>query len=345
MSFQSINYMSMQFLYNLDATLKEDHNSALKELVRDSKYVLLVSPFVAKDINDLNLDFSCLAKMDFVTNLPSDIKLAKEKVGFLLSLFRLARDKSFALRILEDENLHAKVYAAERDGGYKVIVTSANMTHRGLRCNDEMGVIFSTDLSEGKKIIQHFCKKKREITESYLLECQKRLAECQMPALHDKPFHYPPHNENGGIEYWLKPCGSADNMVPDTRIFDEEVDMTFATRPAGILPGDIIICYAAGRQDVLSVLVAKSPYIDDPTKGHFHYVIKCGNLTPKYGKEWSRHHITIYSVKQSFINNFRDSFITPSGRNDYMRLTRADKMKVTETFARYVLSLLEAAQE
>ncbi len=335
----------MQFLYNLDTTQKGNHNSALNELVCGSKYVLLVSPFVAKDINDLGLNFSGLAEMVFVTNLPSDIKLAKEKVDFLLSLSQLARDKSFALRILEDENLHAKVYVAERDGGYKVIVTSANMTHRGLRCNDEMGVIFSTDLSEGKKIIQHFCKKRREITESYLLECQKRLMKCQTPSLHAKPFHYPPHNENGGIEYWLKPCGFADKVVPDTELYLDKVPMTFATRPSGIRPGDIIICYAAGRKDLLSVLVAKGDIVDDPTKGHLRYCIECYNLTPQYGRDWSRHHITLDYVKQSFIKNYVGSFITPSGRNDYKRLTLADKMKVTETFARYVLSLLEAAQE
>ncbi len=335
----------MLFLYNLAPKLKEDHNSALNDLVRGAKYVLLVSPFVARNINDLKLDFSGLKTMDFVTNLPSDVKLAKEKIEFLLSLFQLSRKESFMLRIFEDEHLHAKVYVGERKGGYKIIVTSANMTQRGLMSNDEMGVVFSTDLDKGKQIIQHFCKKKRIVTEPYLIECQKRLVKCQIPEAKTKPFHYPAHDESGGITYWLKPCGFADNMVPDTQIFGEEVDMTFATRPSGINPGDIIICYAAGRQDILSVLVSKSGVDDNPAQGHFRYTIRCCNLTPKFGKEWSRHHITLYSIKQSFIKDYAGSFITPSGRNDYKRLTQADKMKVTETYARYVLSELEAAQD
>lgn len=140
---------------------------------------------------------------------------------------------------------------------------------------------------------------------------------------------------------WLKPIGTKENPIKNNVLHDSQFgEITFAVRPSGIKIGDIIICYAAHRKYIIAVYKAVSEYFSNNTNAFYPYSVRGENLFPYYGANWSRLHITIDTIKSEIISE-KEFTITPKGANNYLPLTKADKMKVTQEYARLVMGKIE----
>ena len=146
---------------------------------------------------------------------------------------------------------------------------------------------------------------------------------------------------NSSSNYWLKPIGVSDDIIPWDRKFDEiDTDLHFSkVRPSGVKKGDILISYAVGHKNILSIYKVKSDIKYTGKKNdRWPYYVVGENLTPFYGSEWNNHGITITNQKKEVLKNGKIN-ITPSGKNSYGSLMRgADKLRITPEFGQFLIN-------
>jgi hypothetical protein len=188
------------------------------------------------------------------------------------------------------------------------------------------------------------------ITEEMVADFEKRVSLIPKPAKSPKydldlignlKLKENPLNIPSNINYWLKPIGVSDDIISHDRLFDEiDSDLHFSDKnPRGVKQGDILIAYAVGHKNILSIYRVNSEVKNtrDP-KDRWPYYVTCENLTPYYGKDWSNHDITISNQKQAALK-YGITNLTPSGKNSYGSLMRgADKLKITKEFADFIIN-------
>ena len=107
-------------------------------------------------------------------------------------------------------------------------------------------------------------------------------------------------------------------------------------------PGHIIIAYAVGHGNILSVYRVISNWKATGVIGsRWPYFVIGENLTPYYGDKWNKQSLTIGNQKDEVLK--KGAFnITPSGKNSYGSLMQgADKLRITANFATYIIDKIE----
>ena len=331
-------------------------NNHLERITRSFKNafeVLIVSPFISSSIDFFPFEeLRNLRRLTIVTTLkPGDLD-QYSKVPFFKSLFDHCNTKGIELSILIENSLHGKVYVSTySDREMEAIITSANFTNNGLRLNNEWGTVITdiaqieelkngilskvimkpleeSDVNKFLEIISNNPKGESNITPSKL-DLAKGLKLRNNPFLVRKK-----------INYWLKPIGVSDDLISWERIFDEvDSDLHFSKlKPKGVKEGDILICYAVGHLNILSIYKVKSEvkYTGNENDRWPYYVIG-ENLTPYYGQNWNSQGITITNQKNEVIDKGEFN-VTPSGKNSYGSLMRgADKLRLTTEFGQYLI--------
>ena len=109
-------------------------------------------------------------------------------------------------------------------------------------------------------------------------------------------------------------------------------------KPVGVKIDDILISYAVGHKNILSIYRVNSEVKSTGIENdRWPYYVVGENLTPFYGQEWSNYGIGISNLKTEVLNNNLFD-ITPSGKNSYGSLMRgADKLRVTPEFGQYII--------
>lgn len=112
------------------------------------------------------------------------------------------------------------------------------------------------------------------------------------------------------------------------------------TRPSGVKKNDILICYAVGHSNILSIYKVKSEIKSTGIENdRWPYYVVGENLTPYYGQNWNKQDITITNQKNE-VKKLGKFLVTPSGaENTYGSLMRgADKLRLTPEFGEYLVN-------
>ncbi|MFP9114763.1 restriction endonuclease PLD domain-containing protein [Flavobacterium sp. RHBU_3] len=341
----------MEVLSNLT---KENHLHHLHVIFEEALEITVISPFITDDPNLFRFErLPHLRKLTFVTTLKAFDKDQYSKVRYFKYLYQRLNALGITFSVLIENSLHGKIFVAEYDNQQaRAIITSANFTHNGLRLNNEWGILVTDSQVAGrvkKGVLDKVLYK--ELDESVIDACLKQIAGHPIPKpggntisldltflLEEKGNYY---GIGSKATYWLKPIGVSGNPISKDRAFDTlEEPLHFSKlKPKGVKVGDILICYAVGHQNILSVYRVKSGILNtgDPNDRWPNYVIG-ENLTPFYGGLWIQYNIKATNQRAEVLNKGLFN-ITPSGKNSYGSLNRgADKLRITTEFGEYLLS-------
>lgn len=341
--------MKTEIINNLT---RENHFKRIVANFSESDEIVIISPFISTDKNFFPFkDLTKLKKLTLVTTLKPKSLDQYNKIPFFKNLYTFCNKSGVTLEILIENSLHGKIYISKNKGQYKeAIITSANFTNNGLRLNNEWGTII-TESAQIELLESSILSKVvlSPLTESQINRFIKILEKNPLPkesnpigvdltgSLSIKPN---PLNVDNNINYWLKPIGVSGDIISADQIFDEiDYDLHFSKlRPKGVKINDILIAYAVGRKNILSIYRVKSEVKTTGLKNdRWPFYVIGENLTPFYGQEWSKYNIGISNQKDEVLNNNLFD-ITPSGKNSYGSLMRgADKLKITPKFGQYII--------
>ncbi|BFM45078.1 hypothetical protein CFS9_37190 [Flavobacterium sp. CFS9] len=255
--------------------------------------------------------------------------------------------------IFIDNFFHGKIFIGEyADNSASAIITSANFTDSGLRINNEWGILIK-DAIEIDKIKNGIIDKIKFkcFNEHKIDECLAKIMETPIPVIEKNPIKlnlsllFEERENYLGIKtnatFWLKPIGVSNDLIPLSAKFDEvDSNLHFSKlKPNGVKEGDVLICYAVGHLNILSIYRVNSELRNTGNENDRwpHYFVG-ENLTPNYGREWASQNVTVTNQKNYFLENNLLN-ITPSGINSFGSLMRgADKLKLTNEFGNYLLN-------
>jgi len=331
---------------------RKNHFERIKESFKLADEIVIISPFISKKAAFFPFgELERLKEITIITTLKGNDIDQYNKVPFFKELYEFAESKDIKLKILVDNSLHGKIYISKLNGKcLEALITSANFTNNGLRVNNEWGTIIKEE-KEIKKIEHKLIEKiihkplTKKIVDDFWeqikgnpLDSQARKINLDLSSkfeLKDNPFKL-----ESKINYWLKPIGTNEENIPRSLVFDEvDLDLHFSKqRPSGIKVNDILIAYAVGHANILSIYRVKSEIKTDANNDRWpHYVIG-ENLTPYYGQNWSTQNITISNQKETVLKK-KLFDVTPSGKNSYGSLMRgADKLNITKEFGEYLIN-------
>ena len=333
---------------------RDNHFSELKNNFENAVEIIIVSPFISSNTSFFPFEnFKNLTKLTIVTTLkPKDID-QYSKIPFFKNLYNKLRSKKTEIIILIENSLHGKIYISKYpNGSSKAIITSANFTNNGLRLNNEWGTLIENN-EEIKKIengiiskvilspldenqIDDFLKI-IDITPLHQSQNDKiELNLSQKISIKENPLQI-----ESNVTFWLKPIGVTNDIIPLNQVFDEvDSDLHFSKlKPKGVKENDVLIAYAVGHLNILSIYRVKSE-IKNTTidNDRWPYYVIGENLTPFYGQNWRNQNLTITNQKNEVLS--RGLFnITPSGKNSFGSLMRgADKLRLTNEFGEYLVN-------
>ncbi|MEJ2901671.1 restriction endonuclease PLD domain-containing protein [Pedobacter panaciterrae] len=341
-------------MYTINNRTPDNHLARVKESFLKADQALIVSPFLSADMSFFSFDeLVHLRKLTLVTRLKPYTLDQYDKVDFLLDLFAFGSKHDIEIEVMIDNFLHGKVYVGIKDGLFQeAIITSANFNHHGLVINNEWGVSLE-DEAEIALMVKEIYRNVflEQLDEMKLLEFTKLLGQNPRPkrpkemglnlvkhlAVLPNPLHIA-----GKTTYWLKPIGVTGNPVRWGESFGQkEYPMHFHENPAGVRIGHIIIAYAVGHNNILSVYEVTSQTMNTGiANDRWPFYVMGKNLTPHYGHEWYQHNFTNRDQRNEAITLGKFS-VTPSGKDSYGRLNHGgDKLRITPEFANYVIDKL-----
>lgn len=340
--------MNIEIINNLT---RNNHFERLVSNFKKSDKILIISPFISIDKNFFPFTkFKKLKEITLVTTLKPKSIDQYNKVPIFKNLYDYCSKNEIKLNILIENSLHGKIYISKNKNKFiEAIITSANFTNNGLRLNNEWGTI----LSEPKKVeeLEENILSRvflEPLTEKKVNTFLKILKKNPLPKnnnpidvdlIKKHPIKNNPFKVNSKINYWLKPIGIYGNAISFDRIFDIiDEDLHFSVKPAGIKINDIIITYAVGHKNILSIYRVKSEVKQTGIeRDRWPYFVVGENLTPFYGREWANYGIGISNEKTEVLEKGLFN-ITPSGKNSYGSLMRgADKLRITPEFGQYLI--------
>lgn len=343
--------MTQEIIHNLT---RKNHFWRLLKSFDQATEIVIVSPFLSPTLDFFPFKkLTHLRQLTLVTTLKPKESDQFSKIPFFKNLFDLCNHQNIELSILIENSLHGKVYISKQNNiSLEAIITSANFTNNGLRLNNEWGtVITSPDqiskLEDGilSKVIfkplteldiNNFTKIISESTKDESETSSTKLNLAKDIELKENPFSIGKKQN-----YWLKPIGVSDDNIPWDRVFDEvDSDLHFSKiKPTGVKKGDIIITYAVGHLNVLSIYKVTSKVHETEIKNdRWPYYVVGENLTPHYGQNWNSQGITITDLRKDVIKKGVFN-VTPSGKNSFGSLMQgADKLRLTPEFGQFLIS-------
>ena len=231
--------------------------------------------------------------------------------------------------------LHAKIYIIDNS----VFITSANLTRTAFSKRYEICEYFKiTDEHDILKVfvewwnISEKVDSKWQPTKSNIAKQSDNDAGNTNGLKH--LWNLPKIEIENNVTFWLKPFGDSKNPISKTEKIDKkERELNFAKRPRSLKIGDIVICYAVGHQNILSIFKVKSDF-KDYGSGRWRYYVIGENLTPNYGKEWFKHGIRFTDEWNSILSQ---KLFNLNKSNSYGCLMQGScKLEITAEFGKYL---------
>lgn len=385
----------MQLISNTDSSNPEDltkntaeqfignHLKMIRQFLASSDQVLIASPFLYRDFGPLfkDLTLSGLKDLTLVTTCRpwKDDQLVKPYSirSFVDSLRSCSSIRWPVIHI--DQKLHGKVYLFKKNGKYTDgIVTSANLTGKGLDGNHEWGVLINdpeilTRLEaqiiagvdyvsireDGLKMlcdtVDIFNRANKQTTKPPEIDIDIGLDNILN--------HYCTPSEGNhnivlrkGAQYFIKVSGVTGRpILPiDRRPFDQpHAELSFAKQPKNLRLGDCLLEVAVGEMCFLSYYACASAVRErtdqerrqDADCARWPFYIYANNLSLAYGKIWFDQPLYYDQVISDFKTAFPNIDITPSGKEDFKGAIQLGHsyIRVTDEFGKFVRERLDKA--
>lgn len=147
--------------------------------------------------------------------------------------------------------------------------------------------------------------------------------------------------DNQKRTYWIKPIGIPGDE-PDLRAVYTQPQQTveFSSKPDSIRLGDILIVYRIGVSKVIFLgecitearPVTPQEISRQPWKSRWPWTVELRNISPSYGKVWSRMNLKPFSLAEDY------SLLNPEDKLNLGSLQfGSDKLAVSTGFGEYVL--------
>jgi HKD family nuclease len=356
----------------LVSNISECHLEKLEQLIGSAKsHVILVSPYLASDLKSLlaKFDFSKTSDVWLVTTLkpndPEQLTKPKQLLDFLEYFESEYPKVKVALHI--DNSLHGKIYMIDPKANGRMIVTSANLTLRGMTKNHEWG-IDTGDIAEVRTCFDEIYGSV-EYEDVSLIQIRHAVRQAEVykkqepdwtkpaPQIHTdilNSVYSVPTLKVDEARYFLKPIGSSENPIElvEQRNFSEvNVKLSFAKRPNSVRRGDILITTAIGAGCILSYYQAigsldqetAEKMIQDPHAARWKWFFEGRNLSPSFGSRWWEINLGRKDVLADFLRENPNSQITYNKGANNLESIRygADKIQLSEQFGKYLTDRID----
>ncbi len=337
--------------YRIIENTKGKHLQEIKDILKASDEIVIVSPFITEEaIIALEEAMESVKSITVVTTMKQQDYDQLNKIPVLHKLFSIAETNAVNLFVKIDNKLHGKIYAGKKDGVYTgAIITSANLTSNGMEYNHEWGINISDS-----KVIEGICDQilsetEKTIYKDDLLDMEAwvkahPVTKAPRPKLQKNllDFVQPKIIMSKGITYWLKPYGTKNQYVPAYMKFDqEEIDITLAKGVGSIKKGDVLLVYAVGSRQIISIFEAtgkcgiKTVFVNKRDK-RWPYYVTCKNLTPKFGAQWSDANVTLDTLISSYLRLYPTKDIRPGSQNLAVMQWGRDRLRLDKDFGYFV---------
>ena len=345
--------------------INSNHNHCIQKMLNSADQMILVSPFLYEDFDEFILDIANIGvkSITLITTLKDNTLDLFKKANSLYSFCRCCIQNGIRYEVRIDNKLHGKIYAAIKDGiPIKGIITSANFTNSGLSQNHEWGIeiddshmikgiiddlmkVSTLPLSykEIEAIIKTIDDYVKENPPAKEAKPELKISKYINDKLKTESFKVITENESSlDVRYFLKPIGSTDQLFDETRKLSDTIqEMYFSKRkPNSVRPGDILICYGVGTTKLMGYFrVISEPVLLPDKNTRWPWVVNAENLCSKYSSDWSLLNNTLSSVQASFGSDKELTFV--GGKSLGALNFGADKIRLNEEFAHYIINLIK----
>lgn len=351
----------------------ENHLSELKRLIcKDTRKLVIVSPFLATDIKKLLREFSLeeVELIELITTFKPKDPEQLTKPFVLKDLFEYVYENlpKTKLKVHVDNDLHGKIYIIMKEELHEMIVSSANFTLNGLSNNHEWG-LETDDLSIIKNVLTEVFDaiEYQDITYSQIKKACDHAAQYnrENPDWRAKPdifsdildvVYSVEDNTNTDPQYFLKPVGVTEFpiLLEDKREFtDLHENLHFSKKkPKGVRKGDVLITVAVTAGSLLSYYkvtgglqeVTQAEISKEHWKKRWPWYMEGRNLSIKFGGEWWIHNIQRKDALNEFLENHPGVPVTYAGGFNLGTLNYGnDKVQITKEFGDFLISKIESA--
>lgn len=338
----------MKILSNISNT---NHNSVFFSLCENADEIVMASPFCYPNFVEFANSIKAagtVGKIVFITTAKND-----EIVGKIDSLLSFRKEMErigveWELRV--DDGLHGKIYIFKNGGQpFAGIITSANLTHRGMEKNHEWGVQIDdvqllTDLET--QIIAYA----PDALSALQLEDIKDRVKMAYPMGVQKPqpavvviddivrgYQVPK-----GTRIFIKPIGVSGEPSP-TGDLSEQTDLYFSKRyPRAVRVGDILIAYAVGNRHIIGAYkVTSLPIWNDNGIPRWPWYVKSECLTPHLANHtWERVCPVVTQIAKGYVKEFGKPITHTGGKTLGALNFGSDKIQLHNDYGLYLLSKL-----
>ncbi len=342
--------MSMNLIFN-DG--EGNHKKLFKIFGYKADEVVIISPFLNKNISDFLKDFPSMASLEIYTNLDG-YGLAGSILEALEDAVQFCNEKGVKLHVWHNNQLHGKAYLLYRAGAETgFVISSANYTENGLVNNHEFGVfIDNADLQK------HMKDRIDEINFSELSEEQihilsEKAAEFlgKNPVGTERPKFKagtymnvkPSTKTQSKCRYFLKPLGTVEKPVYEGYTILGDKELGLSKKNGNISKGDIFICHGVGPSKILgySRVVKDKPIYRENFPGDkwkWKYSTEC--ISDEYSSHWWDYELKTFSLIKEF-NDIKDEGVhaTAAGTDTIGRINFGGQiLEISKEFAEFIIS-------
>jgi len=337
-----------------------NHFSKIKEFAVCSDELLIVSPFLFNDFEEIleEIITTKTRMLTLVTTMKANVQDLVNKSASFISFVECLERKNVEWSIHINNRLHGKIYIFKNNGEFlNCIITSANFTNNGMIYNHEWGTVLTDkqEIIDIYKQIQSSIQfknlnidqiiglmleadkyneeiiKQNEVKNKYNDNIRKILKE-KAKMVFDKE-----------VKYFIKPVGSSDDKVWEGD-FTTETEMYFSRRrPNSVNIDDILIAYAVGPTSIISIFqVTSEPINTGNANDRWPWYVEVENITPNYGSKWNHIDLKINDLVQKYLETHTNGKITGVGGDTLGALNfGADKIHLNLSFAEFIVNIIE----
>ncbi len=362
---------------------KSSHADQIAQLLQSADEVVFVSPFLFGDfgpwLNDL--DLQDLKRFTLITTIAPKGEDQLKKPASLLSLYEELNQRWSTLELIIqlDNQLHGKVYLFKKDGVFTDgIISSANLTHSGLKGNHEWGIHvqdpkFLTDLYEEIKLAVEYpyisldlLKKLEVFADRHKSVHPDKIEYPDIDAALLKALANAPKSRDLEQQLdldkvqkiFLKPWGTKDYPVlkKDQRPFgDQQGVLEFPKgKPKDVGKEDLVITFGTGSRcilsiyQVLSIPQERSAELQerDENARRWPWFVFGHNYTTLFGNSWWEHEVTIDMLRNDFLRTHTGKKVTEAGSDSLGALQfGAGRLRITKEFGQFIVNKVMAIEQ
>lgn len=326
----------------LSNTLHCSHREKFSLLCKDAEELVIASPFCFPDFSgfaDMIKNVDSISKVIFITTAKNN-EIAG-KIDSLLSFRNEMERIGVQWQLRFDNYLHGKKYIFKKDGvPFSGIITSANLTHKGMVMNHEWGVQID-DLQVLKEVESQIVVDAPSVLTSTLLDEIKDKVNATFPSGVQMPEPIAVNIDDILHTYqvakdtriFIKPIGSSENHAREADYSKER--MYFSRKPASVCIGDIMIAYGVGIRKIIGAFKITSEKGQPNKDSRWKWYMEAECLTPNLSnKVWYSIWLLIMSESTQYATKY-GKFVTMNDNENLNGLKiHNDKIQLTKEFGK-----------